>query len=483
MTRALTLVLGLGLAAAGLCPNPALAAPPPDGPPPEPPEPTEETEADETRKTEHTGEPASRTLRICDPTGCYVAWRAADSDHDGVGDADELMAGTDPHDPLSRPGLEVVVELASARQLPTFEAGLGSFVLFPPEIVEMLSKAQPDLLGAFAMPERKDTLTRLGISSDLMASLGVDPGRSGMTVGLDHPSSGSDGLPGRRVAGISASLLSAGTDPPVATVPHGGVKNRYKDWFGDWVTEYNDGSKDTWGDEGNGHHVIEHENADGSEGPTRDINTSSSTSSDGTRTDTTEVTTTNEAGDVLSQSSETTQTFPGGATSSIKVVKEYQRDGDGKVVGTTTTTTVSYVSADGSYGSGSETVEQCNGSECTQVSSEHEDSDTVDDGEHVNPDADADTILTYEMVDETLRLRGAAVTVVQGWTAPGEDDPKDPDDPGTIILVDPEQATAFTVVDAPRVTTAQPELRSDLPNPLRDAPPPGEGGGGCGGIC
>jgi hypothetical protein len=468
MTRALTLVLGLGLAAAGLCPAPASAAPPPDEPPSEPREPT--------------GEPTSRTLRICDPTGCYVAWRATDSDHDGVGDADELMAGTDPHDPLSRPGLEVVVELASARQLPTFEAGLGSFVLFPVEIVEMLSKARPDLLGAFAMPAREDTLTRLGISADLMASVGVDPGRSGMTVGLDHPS-GSDGLPGPRVAGISASLLSAGTDPPVGTVPHGGVKNRYKDWFGDWVTEYNDGSQDTWSDEGDGRHVIEHENADGSEGPTRDITTSSSTSSDGTRTDKTDTTTTNEAGDVLSQSSETTQTFPDGATSSIKVVTEYQRDKDGNVVGTTTTTTVSYVSADGGYGSSSKTVEQCNGSECTEVSYEFEDSDTIDDEEHVNPDADADTILTYEMVDQTLRLRGAAVTVVQGWTAPGEQDPTDPNDPGTIILVDPDHATAFTVVDAPRVTTAQPEFRDDLPNPLRDAPPPGEGGGGCGGIC
>lgn len=466
MTRAFPLVLSIGLAAAGLFPTPAQAADPPP---------------DQTKQ--QIGDRTFRTLRVCDPTACYVAWRATDSDHDGVSDADELMAGTDPHDARSRPGLEVVVELASARKLPTFEAGLGSFLLFPPEIVEMRSEARPDVLGAFPVHERKDSLTRLGISADLMASVGVDPARSGMTVGLDQ-TTGKDGLPGRRVNGMDVSLISAGTDAPTGTVPHGGVKGRHKDWFGDWVTDFNDGSSDTWSDEGGGHHVIEHTNADGSAGGTRDIHTSSSTSSDGTRTDTTSETATNGKGDVTSESSEETHTYPSGASSTIKVVIEYQRDADGNVTGTTVTTTVGYISADGEYGSQSKTVEQCdaNGGNCTEVDYEFQDSDTVDEEEHVNPDADDDTILTYEMVESTLRLRGAAITVVQGWEAPrGDGEPTDPNDRGTVILVDPEQQLEYGVLQAPRVTTAQPEHRDDLPNPLRDAPPPDEGGGAGGG--
>jgi hypothetical protein len=464
MTRALTIVLGIGLAAAGLCPTPAQAAEPPAEPP-------KERLADQT----------SRTLRICDPTACYVAWRAADSDHDGVSDADELMAGTDPHDPRSRPGLDIVVELASARQLPSFEAGLGSFLLFPPEIVAMRAKAHPDLLGTFPVHERADSLTRLGISADLMASVGIDPGRSGMTVGLDH-ATGKGGMPGRRVNGVEMSLISAGTDSPTGTVAHGGVKDRHQNWMGNWVTEFNDGSSDTWSDEGGGNHTIDHTNADGSGGGSRDIHTSSSTAPDGTRTDKSDEKATDAHGDLASESSEETHTYADGASSTIKVVTEYQRDADGNVTGTTVTTTVGYISADASYGSQAKTVEQCDGGggNCTEVSSEYQDSDDVDDEEHVNPDADDDAIVTYETVDGALRLRGAAVTVVQGWEAPGGE-AQNPNDPGTVILVDAEQALEYTILQAPQVTSAQPEYRDDLPNPLLNAPPPeGQGGqGGC----
>ncbi|HEV7762262.1 MAG TPA: hypothetical protein VGO78_24805, partial [Acidimicrobiales bacterium] len=154
------------------------------------------------------------------------------------------------------------------------------------------------------------------------------------------------------------------------------------------------------------------------------------------------------------------------------------------VTGTTVTTTVGYISADGSYGSQAKTVEQCDGGggNCTEVSSEYQDSDDVDDEEHVNPDADSDTIVTYEMVEGTLRLRGAAITVVQNWEAPGGE-MENPSDPGTIILVDAEQALEYTVMQAPQVTSAQPEYRDDLPNPLQAAPlPGGQGGGGEGGC-
>jgi hypothetical protein len=86
---------------------------------------------------------------LCDATGCYVAWRVVDSDRDGVSDADEIMSGTDPHDPASRPGLVHLAELGFEHRLPSFEAGLGAFVALPAEIVHAREKTGVDLLGAF----------------------------------------------------------------------------------------------------------------------------------------------------------------------------------------------------------------------------------------------------------------------------------------------------------------------------------------------
>ena len=151
--------------------------------------------------------------RICDPSGCYVAWRVVDSDHDGVSDADELMAGTNPYDPRSRPRLEVVAELAGKEQLPSFQAGRGAFVVFPVEIQAMIQKTKSDPLGeldtaAFPLTEKRaDSLTRLGISQDLLSEHGIDVKRDGLTVGpLARPSQ--DGGFEPRVGGVEARLIS-----------------------------------------------------------------------------------------------------------------------------------------------------------------------------------------------------------------------------------------------------------------------------------
>ena len=98
-----------------------------------------------------------RTARLCDPTVCYVAWRVVDSDHDGVSDADEWMAGTDPLDPTSRPRPEVVVELAGAEKLPSFQAGHGAFVVYPTDVAELLSKRFPNDHGVFALDSSSAT--------------------------------------------------------------------------------------------------------------------------------------------------------------------------------------------------------------------------------------------------------------------------------------------------------------------------------------
>ena len=426
----------------------------------------------------------AQQLRVCDPTACYIAWRVVDSDHDGVSDADELMAGTDPHDARSRPGLQVVADLGAKQALPSFEAGRGSFVLFPPEIVEMRSTARPDLLGAFPLFSRKDAATRLGISADQMAAAGVDPARTGMTIGLDRPGK-EGGLPGRRVAGIDVGLISAGTTPPQGTVAHGGVKGSYRTSDGGVATEYRDGSKDVVTDQGGGYHNSQHVNSDGSKGNSTDIHSSSHKDGDTTvLTEDRQVT--DPGGNVLSTSYSESHVYGDGSMSKITVVNEYVRDGDGNVVGTVVTTTVSYISSDGEYGSEAKTVEECDtGGNCTEVSYEFEDSDTVDTEEHVDPDADSTGggVVTFEVVDGVLRTRGAAITVVQGWEAPGHDDAEDPQRRGTFILVDSEQALTYSILEAPRVTEAQPEVRSDLPNPLEAAPPLAGGGGPCEGLC
>jgi hypothetical protein len=63
----------------------------------------------------------------------------------------------------------------------------------------------------------------------------------------------------------------------------------------------------------------------------------------------------------------------------------------------------------------------------------------------------------------TLRMRAAAITVVDGWTAPGfENDPVNPHDPGLVSLIDSDLATGYSVLSPLRVTTAQPEGRPDL---------------------
>jgi hypothetical protein len=431
-------------------------------------------------------------LRLCDASGCYIAWRVVDSDHDGVSDADELVAGTDPYDANSRPPMDVIARLGEEHRLPSFEAGLGTFQLFPTEIVEMLSQAHPDLLAAFPMNERKDALTRLGISSEQMAAAGVDPARSGLTVGLDRPASGQVGeFPGRRLGSMDVRLISNGD---------AGTTGRT------WVIPGSDGSKTTWTDLGGGHYQGVKTNADGSPGTTRDVSSHTREYSDGSAEQTTSETVSQD-GKLLSQTTTVTTGGKGQASSTTTTTTTYLRDANGKVTGQRHTRKTTSTSADGSSTFEVTEEEDCdvNGNGCvpTPGDPEHDDGDDGgggdhhddgddgsggvhhDDGDggdhgHVDPEQAEQYVITPEMVDGALRMRGAAVTVVQGWTPPGEDEPDNPYDDGTIVLIDPDQAMTFTVLNAPRVTTAQPERRSDLPDPLQAAPPPhGSSDGSC----
>ncbi len=177
-----------------------------------------------------------------------------------------------------------------------------------------------------------------------------------------------------------------------------------------------------------------------------------------------------------------TRQYSDGSISKASVNKEYVRDEAGEVTGTIVTTTVSTISADGEYGSSSQTVESCDagGGKCSEVSSTYEDSDTID--EYINPDAENPVVVTQEAADGVLRTRGAAVTVVQEWTPPvADDDAMDPNRISLVMLVDSDLADHYLIVAAMRVTEAQPEVRPDLSNPLEAAPLPG--GGGCNNLC
>ncbi|WP_144126055.1 thrombospondin type 3 repeat-containing protein [Catellatospora sichuanensis] len=414
------------------------------------------------------------TLRVCDPTGCYTAWRVVDSDHDGISDADELMAGTNPYDANSRPPLELVVELALDRKLPSFEAGLGAFLAVPQEIVDARDKVGMDVLGAFDMASRRDTLTHFGLTFGELQTGGVDVDPTqGFTIGLAGKG-GLGSLPGARIGGISMGLISAGADNPKYRFgqEHGGVKSTKPIDGGTGThTEFNDGASQTTRSDGEGGFTRTTTNADGSAGPQTTGQSRESSDGDGGTRHEEKQTTTDADGNLDSVTYTDEHRFAGGAVSTMTTTTKYVRDENGNVTGSQVTTVVSYVSADGEYGSADTTVEDCDGAgNCTVVDSDYEDSDTVDDEEYYNPDADT-TIVTFEAEKNVLRTRGAAVNTVPGWAAPGfEGDVANPKDPNLVALIDSDLSPGFMLVSPPRITKAQPEFRDDLPLPGQPAP-------------
>jgi Bacterial TSP3 repeat len=155
-------------------------------------------------------EPELRHIRICDLSACYYAWNVVDSDNDGYNDADEVVAGSDPYDPKSTPGLSLIVDLIGAQMLPTFEFGVGKIIVNPAELqaeLEARGGGQESPLAAFPLGERKDAFTRLGLDSELLAEHGYDAGFDGLTLVLGHDD---NGMPVRRVGGVDARLISAG---------------------------------------------------------------------------------------------------------------------------------------------------------------------------------------------------------------------------------------------------------------------------------
>lgn len=157
----------------------------------------------------HAADPELRHIRICDLSACYYAWNVVDTDGDGYNDADEVVAGSNPHDPKSTPGLSLIVDLIGAQMLPTFEFGVGKIIVNPAELqaeLEARGGGTESPLAAFPLGERKDGLTRLGLDTEQLAEHGYDAEFDGLTLVLGRDSKDA---PVRRVGGVDISLISA----------------------------------------------------------------------------------------------------------------------------------------------------------------------------------------------------------------------------------------------------------------------------------
>jgi hypothetical protein len=405
--------------------------------------------------------------RLCDPTGCYLAWSVVDSDRDSVADADELVADTDPHAGDSRPALARLVELIQARRLPSFEAGLSTLIALPADAVAARTR-RDDPLGALPTHTRGDTLSRLGISAQLLAERGIDLDRDGLTLGLDGRRTHDSG-PGVRVAGIDARLISSGPDPEAES--HGGV-NRDDGM----MRIFHDGASETTKDHGKGEATVERTNPDGSPGPT----TQSRDRMDGDVAVHEEKTTeTDENGNVTGVVYVTDHIYPDGSGSTLTEGTFFARDADGNVVGQLKAEWVQFRSPDGSVTWGAATTSECagDGTGCHEVATGFE-----PENDYVDPEYADGPLVSLEVFRHTLLIRRATTTVVAGWTAPALDGgPRDPNDPSVIALVDAELG-AVVQVQPNLATEAQPEGHPDLPSP-RDAAPRGSGGGPCQTLC
>ncbi|GHJ50210.1 hypothetical protein Cs7R123_75520 [Catellatospora sp. TT07R-123] len=451
--------------------------------------------------------PTLKSLRLCDATACYLAWRAVDSDGDGACDADEIVAGTDPYDARSYPGMSLLVELTAARKLPSFETGQGTFAVIPADVLNAWAKDGRSTDGVFAYAKRADALARMGVSAELLAEWGLDPFR-GLTVGLGATAKEGQVAPigvgtlaviraatgfGQPYGASTVTAVKGDDGLPAQLIAYAnGVKG---------IATYSAGAGNISFADGAGVHIGGKSTVNGKDADGNPMTTETVTDSDGR----------------IESVVRTTRTDGGGWSQTYTESVEYNRDDTGKLTGVTITRVTTTFTQ---YGSGTgRTVHQCDasGGNCQDVTypargggNGHEDTPSGDHGGashgpsegaepaepsnddpeghgdshdpddpndngpiHHSPDEDGyiesdyagPAFISQEQVGQTLRLRGAAVNVVEGWRSPGLD--RDPQFPnlGAIMLVTGDD-DVFTVITEPdRVTSAQPEGRPDLPQP------------------
>ncbi len=144
---------------------------------------------------------------LCTANACLIH-DARDSDGDGVSDMDEVAAGTDPHDPWSRPYVGELLDLVGFAKLPSFAIGHSAVVLLPTRRPD----GSPIFGGREGFPARESTLKRLGITSEMLGRLDLT---QGLTLTGIHDSKGGPSL---NVNGMRWGLVSQtnGTNPTTA---------------------------------------------------------------------------------------------------------------------------------------------------------------------------------------------------------------------------------------------------------------------------
>jgi hypothetical protein len=313
-------------------------------------------------------------------------------------------------------------------------------------------------------------MTRAGIDAGQISKAGIDLEKDGLTLGLDGISTGS---PPMRIGGMNASRVCAGSGH--RAVEHGGVQSVWRSSDGSRTDiTYFDGSREsvtplkggspndtrtTW------------TNPDGSPGGSANTRNKPTTMDGDVQVDTSMTTVYGTDDKLEAHISTSTRTSPDGTVITTKETIIYNKDDSGNITSITKVTEVQADYPDG-YSSVGAVVEECDagGESCVAVAYSYTNNQ---DEEYINPDADDTTFVSVEVVEGKLRLRGAAVTVVQGWAAPGfEEEPENPLNPTTIALIDEELGSTYLLVEPLRITEAQPEPHPDLPNPYQD-------GGGC----
>ena len=149
----------------------------------------------------HAAPPPDRVL-VCASGVCLLDPSGIDSDGDGFSDADEIAAGTDPHDPASHPQILQLLDGWFDHGIRPEGFALREVIVLPTTAPD--GSALTGDLFAFG-PQRGDALTRLGLTNPMLAGLSID---NGLRAVVDLGAGTTSGGPSVRVGGIDVSLIS-----------------------------------------------------------------------------------------------------------------------------------------------------------------------------------------------------------------------------------------------------------------------------------